>query len=153
MKDLPRTNGFTLIELIMVLVVVGAISVFVVPRFFNQSTYDSLTFHQELKTAIRYAHKLSIASGCAVQVAPTISSFALFYPDAGCSPPYTFGANAVSHPVKTGAYADTAPASVSIAGFGVFYFTPVGSPDVSGTITVNPGGRTITVNAITGFVQ
>ena len=153
MNALPRTNGFTLIELIMVMVVVGALSVFVVPRFFNQSTYDTLTFQQELKTAIRYAHKLSIASGCAIQVSPTINSYALFYPDAGCTPPYTFGINPVNHPVQTAAYADAAPTGVSIAGFGAFYFNPIGAPSASGSITINPGGRTIVVNAVTGFIQ
>ena len=153
MHNSLRMRGFTLIELIMVMVVIGAMSVFVVPRFFNQSTYDTLTFHQELKTAIRFAHKLSIASGCAIQVAPTANSYALYYPNTGCEPPYAFGANPVSHPVQSGAYADTAPPNVSLTDFGNFYFSPVGDPSASGSITINPGARTITVNAITGFVQ
>ncbi len=137
----------------MVLVIIGALSIFVVPQFFNKISFDTLSFHQELKTAIRFAHKLSIASGCEVQVSLTVNSYALFYPDTVCNPPDTFGANPVGHPVESGNYAGTAASGVSIAGFGDFYYTSVGAPNTSGTITINPGGRTIIVNALTGFVQ
>ncbi|MDT8453186.1 MAG: type II secretion system protein, partial [Gammaproteobacteria bacterium] len=93
-----RASGFTLIELIMVLVVLGALAMFVMPRL-NTSSYDSLSFQQELKTAIRYAHKTSLAAECEVQVVLTANSYALFYPDNTCNPPDGFGAFAVNHPV------------------------------------------------------
>ncbi len=136
----------------MVLVVLGAISIFVVPRL-NKSTFDSLSFEQELKTAIRYAHKLSVASECEVQVAVTANSYALFYPDSTCNPPDAFGGNPVSHPVQTGAYSGIVPAGVTIAGFGDFYFTASGAPSSSGTITISPDARQIIVNPVTGYVQ
>lgn len=153
MQYSTRVGGFTLIELIMVLVVLGALSVFVAPRFFNKTSFDALSFHQELKTAIRFAHKLSIASGCEIQVSLTANSYALFYPDTTCNPPDGFGATPVKHPVETGNYAATAASGVTIAGFGNFYYTTNGAPSTAGTITINPGGRTIVVNALTGFVQ
>ena len=87
----------------MVIVVLGALSLFVAPSFSSKSSFDTLSFHQELKTAIRFAHKLSIASGCEVQVALTANSYSLFYPDTTCNPPDAFGANAVDHPVQSGA--------------------------------------------------
>lgn len=148
-----RHTGFTLIELIMVLVVLGALSIFAVPKFFNKTSFDTLSFHQELKTAVRFAHKLSIASGCEVQVSLTANSYALFYPNTTCSPPDGFGSNPVNHPVESGNYAGTAVTGVSITGFGNFFFDSVGAPSAAGTITVNPGARTIVVNALTGYVQ
>jgi len=148
-----RANGFTLIELIMVLVVLSALAIFVMPRFTSKSSFDTLSFHQELKTAIRYAHKLSIASGCEVQVAITANSYSLFYPNTSCNPPDGFGSNPVAHPVQSGSYTGTVTTGVSISGFGNFFFTASGAPSSSGTITVNPGGRTIVVNQLTGFVQ
>lgn len=150
---LSREKGFTVIELVMVIVVLGIVSLFVVPRFNSQSSFDSLSFHQELKTAIRYAHKLSIASACDIQVVVTASSYSLFYPDSSCNPPDAFGSNPVSHPVQTTAYNGTAPTGVSITGFGNFYFNAMGSPSSSGTITVNPDSRQIKVNSLTGFVE
>lgn len=148
-----RTCGFTLIELIMVIVLLGALSVFVVPRFFQKTSFDSLAFEQELKTAIRFAHKLSIASGCEVQVALTASSYALFYPDSSCNPPDAFGANPVNHPLQPGNYAGTAPSGVSLSGFGNFDFNTLGAPSAAGVITVDPGARLITVQPLTGYVQ
>lgn len=136
----------------MVLVVLGALSIFVVPRL-NVTDFDTLSFQQELKTAIRYAQKLSIASECEVQVALTANSYALYYPNSTCNPPDGFGSVPVGGLVKTGAYSGTVPSGVTISGFGNFYFTANGSPSSSGTITINPGSRTITVNALTGFVQ
>ena len=147
-----RAFGFTLIELIMVLVVLGAISIFVVPSL-DKSTFDTLSFHQELKTAVRFAHKLSIASGCEVQVSLTANSYSLFYPNTACNPPDAFGTNPVSHPVQSGAYSGSSPSGVGIASFGNFFFTSSGAPSSSGTITINPGGRQIVVNPLTGFVQ
>jgi MSHA pilin protein MshC len=147
-----RAFGFTLIELIMVLVVLGALSIFITP-YLNKTGFDTLSFQQELKTAIRYAQKLSIASECEVQVSLTASSYALYYPNSTCNPPDGFGTNPVTHLVKSGSYTGTAPSGVTISSFGNFYFNANGSPDSSGTITINPGGKTITVNALTGFVQ
>ena len=148
-----RTSGFTLIELIMVIVVLGALSIFVAPRFSSKTSFDTLSFHQELKTAIRFAHKLSIASGCEVQVVLTANSYSLFYPNTSCNPPDAFGTNPVNHPVQSGAYTGSSPSSVTISSFGNFFFTASGAPSSSGTITINPGGRQIVVNSLTGFVQ
>lgn len=148
-----RVSGFTLIELIMVIVLLGALSIFVVPRFFQKSTFDSLAFEQELKTAIRFAHKLSIASGCEVQVALTANSYALYFPDSSCNPPDAFGANPVNHPLQAGSYAGAAPSGVTISGFGNFYFNDVGAPSAAGGITVDPGARLITVMPLTGYVR
>jgi MSHA pilin protein MshC len=147
-----RARGFTLIELIMVLVVIGALSIFITPRL-NKTGFDTLSFQQELKTAIRYAQKVSIASECEVQVALTATSYTLYYPNTTCNPPDGFGSNPVADLVKSGAYSGTAPSGVTISGLGNFYFTSNGSPNIAGTITINPDGRTITVNALTGFVQ
>lgn len=140
----------------MVLVVVSALAVFVMPRL-NTSGYDSLSFQQELKTAIRYAHKTSLAAECEVQVALTANSYALFYPNNTCNPPDGFGAIPVKHPVQSGAYTGTAPAGISISisnpGLNNFYFTASGAPSNWGTITLNPDGRQIVVNRLTGFIQ
>jgi len=148
-----RISGFTLIELIIVIVLLGALSVFTIPRFFQKTSFDSLAFEQELKTAIRFAHNLSTASGCEVQVALTANNYALYFPDSSCNPPDAFGANPVNHPLQSGNYTGAAPSGVSISGFGDFYFNDVGSPSAAGGITVDPGGRLITVMPLTGYVR
>lgn len=136
----------------MVIAVLGAISIFIVPRL-DKNTFDTLSFQQELKTAVRFAHKLSIASECEVQVSLTANSYALFYPDNNCNPADMFGANPVKHPVQSGGYTGSSPSGVTISSFGDFYFTANGAPSSSGAITISPGGRQIVVNPLTGFVQ
>ena len=154
-----RARGFTLIELISVLVVLGALATFISPRFFQQTAFDTLAFQQELTTAIRYAHKLSIASGCEVQVSLTANTYTLFYPNnadanpATCDSPTAFGSNLIMHPSQSGGYTGTAPSGVTMVNFGNFFFSTLGSPSNSGTITINPGGRQITIHPLTGFVQ
>ena len=154
-----RLAGFTLIELIMVLVVLAALSAFAIPRFTQQSTFSSSTFYQELITAIRFANKLSIASGCQIQVAITATRYDLYYPNNAdgnantCDPPAAFGSNPVLNPSKPGSYSGTAASGVTITGFGNFYFGTSGEPSNAGTITVNPGNRQIIIHPDTGFIQ
>jgi MSHA pilin protein MshC len=154
-----RSAGFTLIELIMVLVVLAALSVFAFPRFVQQTDFNSSAFYQELKTAIRFANKLGIASGCPIRVAITANSYALHYPDntdgnaASCDPPAAFGSNPVINPTKPGNYTGTTSSGVTITGFGDFYFGTSGEPSNAGTITVNPGNRQIIIHPFTGFIQ
>ncbi len=149
-----RAHGFTLIELIMVIVVLGALSLFVAPRFSSKSSFDTLSFHQELKTAIRFAHKTSIAAECAVQVSLTANTYALLYPDTSCNPPDS-GAEPIAHPVQTGTYTGTSPAGVTMTSPSSFFFTASGASSSAGTITItiNPGGRQIVVHPLTGYVQ
>ncbi|MBI3188714.1 MAG: prepilin-type N-terminal cleavage/methylation domain-containing protein [Gammaproteobacteria bacterium] len=154
-----RSAGFTLIELIMVLVVLAALSVIAYPRFIQQSDFDSFAFTQELTTAIRFANKLSIASGCPIRVAISANSYALHYPDntdgntTTCDPPTAFGSNPVINPNKPGNYTGTTSSGVTMTGFGDFYFGTSGEPSNAGTITVNPGNRQIIIHPLTGFIQ
>ncbi|MDZ7829085.1 MAG: type II secretion system protein [Halofilum sp. (in: g-proteobacteria)] len=67
------SRGFTIIELITVLVMVGALAVFVVPRL-DPEGFDRYGFRQEVLSAARYAQKTAMASGCDVQLAVSTGS-------------------------------------------------------------------------------
>ncbi len=54
-------GGFTLIELVMVMVLAGVLSVFVVPKLFNADDFNARGFHDETLALLRYAHKTAIA--------------------------------------------------------------------------------------------
>ena len=49
-------SGFTLIELIMVLVIVGVLAAVVGPRVFVTGTFDARGFHDETLALMRFAH-------------------------------------------------------------------------------------------------
>ena len=56
-----RQHGFTLIELIMVMVMLGVLAVFAAPRIFNSNDFSARGFHDETLALLRYAQKTAIA--------------------------------------------------------------------------------------------
>jgi MSHA pilin protein MshC len=57
----PASGGFTLIELVMVLILVGVLAVAVMPRFFDRAVFDARGFQDETLAALRYAQKEAVA--------------------------------------------------------------------------------------------
>ena len=57
----PHQHGFTLIELIMVIVLMGVLAVFAGPKIFNSDDFNARGFHDETLAFLRYAQKTAIA--------------------------------------------------------------------------------------------
>jgi len=143
-------RGFTLAELVLVLVIIGVLATFAVPRFFTRQGFDARGFADQTASAIRYAQKLAVASGCEVQATITGAGYVLNQRLTNC----TTGAftRDVRHP-GTGETTFTAapPAGVSIAAtVSPIVFNALGQASSASTITV--GGRTLQVVAETGLV-
>ena len=75
-----RSAGFTLIELVTVLLIVGALAVFVAPRI-DIGGFERYAFRQEVLAGLRYAQKTAMASSCdvAVRLDAGADAFSLFY--------------------------------------------------------------------------
>jgi MSHA pilin protein MshC len=145
-----RSTGFTLTELVVVIVIAGILSAVIYNRV-SVSEFKVEGSTDELRSALRYAHKLAIAQRRNVFVSASGSDVSLCYVN-GC------GTRVTKPPTQdpfTVAASNTATLSSA------FYFDSQGRPTLIGgvlattAITLSLAGatRTITVEPQTGFVH
>ncbi len=70
-------SGFTLIELVVVVLLLGILSVFAMGRMFDQNQFAAKGFFDDTVTAVRFAQKLAVSTGCDVQVTIDASGYQL----------------------------------------------------------------------------
>ncbi|GAB4512114.1 MAG: hypothetical protein Tsb0026_15820 [Sulfuricaulis sp.] len=146
--DCPK--GFTLVELIATLVIVALIAAVSGPLFFDLDIFRKRGFFEETLSAVRYAQKHAVATGCPVRVLTTANGFTLFRPAsvAACTAgPYDVPIVDPSGNATT--FTRTAPPSVTLS-IHNFTFAADGTASADQTITV--GGTSFQVSAMTGFV-
>ena len=151
-----RNTGFTLVELIVVIVLVGFVALIAAPRFFSQPTFDAARFHEASISAVRYGQKVAVAQRTNVYVVTTVSSVALCY-NTSCG-------SLVQSPGDNTAFVINAPNNITLAGTS-FSFNALGQPGdtaappvplaVNTTLTINGDGtsRQIVVERETGYVH
>lgn len=72
-----RPAGFTMIELVTVIVVIGILGAIGVSRFFDNTVFENRAYADQAKTIIRYAQKLAIAQNRSIFVRADGNSFAI----------------------------------------------------------------------------
>jgi MSHA pilin protein MshC len=150
---MPDMRGFTMVELILVIVIIGILSAVVGPRFFDRQGFDERLFFEESQAAVRYGQKLALASGCRTQVNLDNTGYHLLQAVNCTSGAYSAE---VLGPDGETPFAASAPTSVTLttANFPVV-FDSLGRPSSAASATVGTlnGGFTFSVTADTGLLQ
>ena len=151
-------RGFTLVELVMVIVLLGVLAVVAAPRLSGTSVFDARGFHDQTLAYLRYAQKNAVAQRRTVCASFTTNSIALSI--AATAGALTCSATLVGPLGETPAKA-TAGSGISYASTPVdVNFDGLGQPvDASGTLlgrqtlSVSDSNSTITIEAQTGLVH
>lgn len=147
-------DGFTIVELVMVIVILAILGALAGPRFFDNHAFSERGYADEFAAALRYAQKIAVASGCEVRVAVAASSYALSQQvaQAGhCASSDT--SFAVPVLMSTGDSADgVAPTGVTASPAQIFVFNALGQTDLASDLAFTIGNHTITIEADSGLV-
>lgn len=159
LRNRAQQSGFTLIELILVIIILGVLAVYAAPRMFDSADFKARGFHDASLSLLRYAQKTAIAQRRTVCVSftsnnaslRTASNATVTACDTNLVGPRGDTPGTVTDNPNT-AYASL-PAEVRFDGLGQPLDNTGTAITSARTITVPLAGKTITIEPATGYVH
>ena len=148
------TLGFTLVELVVVIVILGVLAAIGMPRFFDNRVFQARGYYEDLVAALKFAQKLAVASGCAVRVRVDAAGYTAGQQQVAggrCNPADATFAT----PVRLAdgqQLVGTVPAGVAVAPAVTIVFDALGRTNLAANQAITVDGFALTVNAGSGYV-
>ncbi len=147
-----QSIGFTLIELIAVIIIMGIIGAIVTPKFFNSTDFKARGFADHVLATLRYAQKAAIAQHRLVCVDLNSTTSKLTLTIANLSSDTSCGATVLNLPDSTD-NSLTAPSGVSFSPTSTVNFNALGQANAATEITISSITAHIFIEAETGYVH
>lgn len=157
---IARARGFTMVELVVVILILGLLAALIGPRFVGRDAFASRGFYDEAQSVVRYAQKTAIAWRKPVYVCVIATAVSAGSLNNSCA------SSLLVHPATGATLTTTAPAGVTLSPTGNFGFDgrgrlldAAGVPSATAitiAITSTIAGdtaRQIVVEAETGYVH
>jgi MSHA pilin protein MshC len=143
-----RQGGFTLVELVVVLVVLGIVAAVAAPRLFDNTVFVERGYADEIAASMRYARRIAVASACNVRFTVNGAGYSAVQPSVRCNTAGAWGVIVQSPDRRF--LANATPAGVAV-GAVVVEFRASGNL-VNPVAPLNVGAFSVTVDAATGAV-
>ena len=149
--------GFTLVELIMTMVIIGIIAAVAAPRFFSTDVFQSRGFADQVQASLRYAQKQAIAQRRNVCVTMTATDISMIIASAAgaaslCNTNLVSPAGQPAN-CPSATYRICAPSGVTLAYTSANSNFDALGRTASNTITISGATNNIVVEAETGYVH
>lgn len=147
------SRGYTIVELVTVIVILAIVAAIAGPRFFGTRAFTERGYADEVASSLRYAQKIAVASGCNVRFAITAAGYNATQQAASgnrCNTGSAVYSTTVRRPDGTN-LSGTPPADANVTSSATMIFDGKGAI-VSGAANLTIGAYTLVVDANSGFV-